>query len=90
MIANSFRVIDIASKLQIKKKAWMKEFGSNWPWHITFWDHSSELRPKFLTVKDTFEGDHQIKILSAGFIYLGVSQLRVKKTIDEDMKDELI
>ena len=83
MIDKSFRVIDIASKLQTKKRAWMKDVGSSWPWHITFWDHSSELRPKFLTVKDTFEGDHQIKILSAGFIYLGVSQLRVNNTGDK-------
>jgi hypothetical protein len=63
MINKSFRVIDIASKLQIKKKAWMKESGSNWPWHITFWDHSSDRRPEYLTVKDTFEGDNQMKIL---------------------------
>ena len=90
MIANSFRVIDIASKLQIKKKAWMKEFGSNWPWHITFWDHQSECRPKFLGIKDAFEGDKQLKILSEDYSYVGVTKLSVKNTVDEDMKDELI
>ena len=90
MIEQSFRVIDIASKLQTKNMGWMKESGSNWPWHITFWDHQSECRPKFLGVKDEFEGDNQIKILSEGFSYVGVSKLSVKNTVDEDMKDELI
>jgi hypothetical protein len=83
MINKSFRVIDIASKLQIKKKAWMKESGSNWPWHITFWDHSSDRRPEYLTVKDTFEGDNQMKILSKVYSYLGVSKLRVHKIGDK-------
>ena len=90
MIKKSFRVIDIASKLRRKKMGWMKESGSNWPWHITFWDHSCDPRPEYLTVKDTFKGDNQMKILSEGYSYVGVSQLRVKKTIDEDMTDELI
>jgi hypothetical protein len=83
MINKSFRVIDIASKLQIKKKAWMKESGSNWPWHITFWDHSSDRRPEYLTVKDTFEGDNQMKILSKVYSYVGVSNLRVNKIGDK-------
>jgi hypothetical protein len=90
MIDKSFRVIDIASKLQIKKKAWMKDAGSSWPWHITFWDHHSECRPKFLAIKDKFEGGNQIKILSEVYSYVGVSKLSVKNTVDEDMKDELI
>ena len=90
MIEQSFRVIDIASKLQTKNMGWMKESGSNWPWHITFWDHQSECRPKFLGVKDEFEGDNQIKILSEGFSYVGVSKLSVKNTVDEEMMDGLI
>jgi hypothetical protein len=90
MIKKSFRVIDIASKLRRKKMGWMKESGSNWPWHITFWDHSSDRRPEYLTVKDTFEGENQIKILSEGYSYVGVSKLSVKNTVDEDMKYELI
>ena len=91
MIEQSFRVIDIASKLQTKKKGWMKDAGSNWPWHITFWDHQSECRPKFLEIKDSFEGDNQIKILSEVYSYVGVSKLSVKKNhVDGDMKDELI
>ena len=90
MIRKSLGVIDIANTLRRKKMGWMKESGSNWPWHITFWDHSSDRSPEYLTVKDTFEGDNQMKILSEDYSYVGVSQLRVKKTIDEDMKDELI
>jgi hypothetical protein len=83
MIKKSFRVIDIASKLRRKKMGWMKESGSNWPWHITFWDHSSDRRPEYLTVKDTFEGDNQMKILSKVYSYLGVSKLRVNKIGDK-------
>jgi len=90
MIKQSFRVIDIASKLQIKKKGWMKDAGSNWPWHITFWDHQSECRPEYLRTKDTFEGDNQLKILSSDYSYVGVTKLSLKNTVDEDMKDELI
>lgn len=90
MISKSFRVSDIANTLRRKKMGWMKESGSNWPWHITFWDHSSDRSPEYLKVKDTFEGDNQMKILSEVYSYVGGSQLRVKKTIDEDMKDELI
>ena len=90
MIRKSFRVIDIASKLRRKKMGWMKESGSNWPWHITFWDHSSDRRPEYLTVKDTFEGDNQIKILSEVYSYVGVTKLSVKNNVDGDMKDELI
>ena len=90
MIEQSFRVIDIASKLRIKNMGWMKEAGSCWPWHITFWDHQSECRPKFLGVKDEFEGDNQIKILSEGFSYVGVRKLSVKNTVDEEMMDGLI
>ena len=54
MIDKSFRVIDIASKLQTKNMGWMKESGSNWPWHITFWDHSGEPSPKFIVDKKIF------------------------------------
>jgi hypothetical protein len=88
MIDKSFRVIDIASKLQTKKKGWMKESGSNWPWHITFWDHSSECRPKFLGIKDTFEGDNQIKLREEVCSYLDVGNLRVNKTGDEGIIHE--
>jgi len=90
MIEQSFRVIDIASKLRAKKKAWMKDAGSSWPWHITFWDHSSDVCPEYLNEKDTFEGDNQIKILSEDYSYVGVTKLSVKNTVDGDMKDELI
>jgi hypothetical protein len=90
MIEQSFRVIDIASKLRRKNMGWMKDAGSCWPWHITFWDHQSECRPKFLGVKDEFEGDNQIKILSEVYSYVGVSKLSVKNNVDGDMKDELI
>jgi|TARA_B110000240_G_scaffold69283_1_gene78839 hypothetical protein len=51
MIEQSFRVIDIASKLRRKNMGWMKEAGSCWPWHITFWDHSSECLPIFIVDK---------------------------------------
>ena len=54
MIEQSFRVIDIASKLRRKNMGWMKEAGSCWPWHITFWDHSGELSPKFIVDKKIF------------------------------------
>ena len=64
MVNKSFRIIDIASTLQTKKKAWMRDFGSNWPWHITFWDNSWDCMPKYLKAKDIFEGESQVKILS--------------------------
>ena len=54
MIDKSFRVIDIASKLRRKNMGWMKEAGSCWPWHITFWDHSSERSPRFIVDKKMF------------------------------------
>jgi|TARA_B110000902_G_scaffold99917_1_gene118121 hypothetical protein len=88
MIDKSFRVIDIASKLQTKNMAWMKEAGSCWPWHITFWDHQSECRPKFLGIKDEFEGDNQIKLRGEVFSYLDVGNLRVNKTGDEGIIHE--
>ena len=52
MIEQSFRVIDIASKLQTKNMGWMKDAGSSWPWHITFWDHQSECRPNLINMMD--------------------------------------
>ena len=88
MINKSFCVIYIASKLQIKKKAWMKDAGSNWPWHITFWDHHSECRPKFLTIKDTFEGGNQIKIRGEICSYLDLGRLRVNNTGNEGIIHE--
>lgn len=63
MVNKSIRIIDIASTLQTKKKAWMRDFGSNWPWHITFWDSAWDCMPKYLKAKDTFEGESQVKIL---------------------------
>tara|TARA_R110002072_G_scaffold131532_1_gene271075 strand:+ start:446 stop:760 length:315 start_codon:yes stop_codon:yes gene_type:complete len=88
MINKSFCVIYIASKLQIKKKAWMKDAGSSWPWHIIFWDHSSDVCPEYLSEKDTFEGDNQIKLRGEVCSYLYVGNLRVNKTGDEGIIHE--
>ena len=80
MIKKSFRVIYKAGKLPVKKKGWMMEDKSNWPWHITHWDNWGDVTPEYLTVKDTFKGETQIKILAKIF---KDRSLQVKTTGDK-------
>lgn len=65
MIEKSFRVIYHAGKLPVKKKGWMMEPKSNWPWHITHWDNWGDVIPEYLTDKKTgFNGESRMKILA--------------------------
>lgn len=77
MIDKSFRVIHNTGQFPVKKKGWMMESGSNWPWHITHWDNWGDVSPKYLAVKDTFKGETQMKILGKEFKKI---QLQVKPT----------
>ena len=67
MIKKSFRDTYNTGNLPVKKKGWMMDAQSNWPWHITHWDNWGDVSPKYLTVKDTFEGETQTKILGKEF-----------------------